>query len=470
MTQLSVGRWAPHLRGGRGDDSDAVGSEAVSLNNSIGSARFLAKAYAVREEAWLRPSRAASRQARRRGRLWVFMPYQMLGAQTADLDFDEHGPDRLEGSMKHSRVRVASVMVALVGMTLGLAACGGGSAGDQKTIRFGIFAGPGVTLAHDITDGLGAYKEIEEEFDIKFEFSVFQTPAPMTAGLSSGQLDFAIIGNPNPMFNAVNNPDAGIVNIVNLLQGVGGLLIASNEHESKGSGLASLADYNGTTWALTALAGPSQVGVQAAVDAAGGDDKSLEFQAVGITAIGPAVSSGRVDGGVAGPVQGAGLIKAGKATGVLNMSGPEAHEYQGDFPNLGLMTTNEFAQKNRDLTQALVTAQISSLLYLKDHADDPSAVYALEPASFREQQDLETWTLAWPYFSGAVVPVTGLVTHEDVVEQAAFMAKYGLLPSDFKVPSDLTDTSFVENAYKELGKTVPTESVDQALLSKVPNS
>jgi len=394
----------------------------------------------------------------------------MLDAQTADLDFDEHDPDRLEGSMKHSRLRVASVMVALVGMTLGLAACGGGSAGDQKTVRFGIYAGPGVTLAHDITDGLGAYKEIEEEFDVKFEFSVFQTPAPMTAGLSSGQLDFAINGNTAILLNAVNNPDAGIVNLVNLTQGVGGLLIASNEHESKGRGLASLADYNGTTWALTTLGGTSQVGVQAAVDAAGGDDKSLKFQAVGITAIGPAVSSGRVDGGVAGPVQGSGLIKAGEAIGVLNMSGPEAHEYQGNFPGLGIMTTTTFAKEHRDLTQALVTAQISSLLYLKEHADDPSAVYALEPDSFKKQQDLETWTLAWPYFSGAVLPVTGLVTYEDLVEQAALMSKYGLIPSDFKVASDLTDTSFVEKAYKELGKTVLTESVDQALLSKVPNS
>jgi len=65
MTQLSVGRRAPHLRGGRGSDSDAVGLEAISLNGR-GARGSVASDM---------PSRAASRHARRRGRLWVFVSY-----------------------------------------------------------------------------------------------------------------------------------------------------------------------------------------------------------------------------------------------------------------------------------------------------------------------------------------------------------------------------------------------------------
>ena len=155
---------------------------------------------------------------------------------------------------------------------------------------------------------------------------------------------------------------------------------------------------------------------------------------------------------------------------IANTGGSEAYSVTGLQPALGLQALPSFVSKYRALTQQVVQAELKGLFFIQDNYKNPSAVYDLEPSSYRATTSESSFNAGWAWNAGFFAPVTGLLTQAEIQNAGKLMQKYGLIPADSDIPTVKVDPGLVQAAYKALGRPAPTSTVIKKYLDAVPNS
>ena len=350
----------------------------------------------------------------------------------------------------------------------GQAAAGSGCTAPPA-VNIAAFVGPGVVLSQDVAVAKGYFTAVEQACHTKVNIKTYSTPQAMLSGLASGDLQFAVFTASNDINSALRGQV--LEDVVNLGQGGGGVLVSSPANKSKGTGLAALKNYGaGTTWAITSLKSTAEAYCNALLAAAGVDYTKVNYQAVGIAGSGSAVTSGKAQVGYANAVQAGQLVQSGQAYVIANTGGSEAYSVTGLQPALGLQALPSFVSKYRALTQQVVQAELKGLFFIQDNYKNPSAVYDLEPSSYRATTSESSFNAGWAWNAGFFAPVTGLLTQAEIQNAGKLMQKYGLIPADSDIPTVKVDPGLVQAAYKALGRPAPTSTVIKKYLDPVPNS
>ncbi len=338
-----------------------------------------------------------------------------------------------------------------------------------SVVNLGAFVGPGVVLSQDVSVAKGYFTAVEQACHTSVKITTYSTPTAMLSGLASGDLQFAVFTASNDILSALRGEH--LEDVLNLGQGGGGVLVSAPSNKSKGTGITALKNYGaGTTWAITSLNSTANAYCDAMLAAAGVDYTKINYQAVGISGAGSAVTSGKAQVGFANAVQAGQLVSSGQAYVIANTGGSEAYAVTGLQPALGLQALPSFVSQYPALTEKIVEAELQGLFFIQDNYTNPAAVYDLEPSSYRATTPESSFAAGWAWNAGFFAPVTGLLTEQDIHNAGQLMQKYGLIPSGTAIPTVQVDPSIVQAAYKALGKPVPTSTIIEKYLDAVPNS
>lgn len=390
--------------------------------------------------------------------------------------------NRAQAGQNRDRRRRTSLVKGGLAAALALAAvtaCASGtssSAGDNaaagsgcaapSVVNLAAFVGPGVVLPQDVAQAKGYFTSVEQACHTQIKITTFSTPQAMLSGLASGDLQFAVFTASNDILAALKGEH--LEEVLNLGQGGGGVLVSSPSNKSKGTGLAALKNYGaGSTWAITSLNSTANAYCNAMLSAVGVDYNKVNYQAVGIAGAGSAVTSGKAQVGYANAVQAGQLVSSGQAYVIANTGGSEAYSVTGLQPALGLQALPSTVSKYPELTQQIVQAELKGLFFIQENYKNPSAVYDLEPSSYKATTSEAAFAAGWAWDAGFFAPVTGLLTEADIQNAGTLMKKYGLISS---IPTVKVDPGIVQAAYKALGKAVPTTTTIKKYLDAVPNS
>jgi ABC-type nitrate/sulfonate/bicarbonate transport system substrate-binding protein len=334
-----------------------------------------------------------------------------------------------------------------------------------STVNFGQVA-PGTFPTHDIAIGLGAYKRVEKRCKTTVNFVTFGTPQLSIAAQIAGQVQFTM----GSVLNYVSAAAQGQVvqSIMTYEQFGQGVLVTSAANKSRGTGLQALTKFgDGSTWALLALGSSSQALASDSLRAAGVDPAKVNFLAVGIAGLIPAITSGRADMAVMTPLLAGQIVAAGQGHPVVYLNSEEQIKARGYLPGAGLAVNPDFAKQYPQLTKEIVAAELRGMQFLHRNFNDPRKVYELEPDAYKETTSFSAYAAGWEWLRGGLT-TTGLIDQTDIQNAARFMQKYNLLPASFTVPSGMASGTYLKGAYKLLGQDAPTEKTDTKLLDRVP--
>ncbi len=335
-----------------------------------------------------------------------------------------------------------------------------------STVTLGIQP-TGSVVPNDILAALHTFDKVQKDCGTKVNITTFETPAPMVAALQAGQIQFMIPTSPIGLQTATQGTN--LTAVLALTMGAGGMVVQSAKFKAAGTGLNALKKLPaGTKWALSNGGGSAEMYARAFVNAAGGNDKTqVNVLSVGITGIVPAISSGQGSFAVMPYALAAPMLQDGRAVAVLNTSGQSAFDKFGFIPGYTLYTTPDFAKQHAGIAAHVAAAELTGLLYVQAHADDPAAIYKLMPASYRSSTTLDAWTLAWKYGISAMT-VSGLVDKSDFVRVGEMMHKNNILPAytSSTVADSAVNKQVLDEAFRLVGKPVPTEKVNKDLFAK----
>jgi ABC-type nitrate/sulfonate/bicarbonate transport system substrate-binding protein len=313
------------------------------------------------------------------------------------------------------------------------------------------------------------FAKIGAECHTKVNLQVFATPPTELPALTSGQIQFIDVGTANVL--AAAGKQQSIVALANTSQGGTGFMIAPAADKAKGTLLPGMANYaKNATWAVPGLGGPGQLGASMLISAAGGSPGDVQFAAVGVPGLVPAIESGKAAAATVSPAPAVAAIKTGKAYSIIYTSGPSFYKQFGFMSGTVFSTTPSFAAQYPVLTQKIVTAEVQALVTLQQDYKNPAAAYKLLPASYRATEPESVWAQSWSYVDGVNAGATGLVTQQDLQHELGYETKYGILPPSTTLPGGLTNDKYAKTAYQQLGQPAPSGPVDQALLNQLPNT
>ena len=364
----------------------------------------------------------------------------------------------------------------LAGSILSIVAIAGGASPSSSAeakceapekVVLGQFQGSGVALTSDIAVAKGFYDEIAKACPTTIEIATFTSPQAMVSGLIGKQLNFALFTPTNSILSALQGQE--MVNLVNLGQSAGLVFFAGVEHKDRGTGLDALKTFAepGSVWALTSLKTLTQSIAMALIEKSGGDPSAIDYVSVGIAGVGPAVVSGKAVIGAGTAMQAGQLVSSGQVYPVFNTGGRQAYDVAGFQPALGLHAMPEFVESYPVLAQKLIEAHLKGLFFIQENRDNPKAVYDLMPDTYRAQTGFDVFEASWKWNSGFFLPVTGLLSEEDIKNVNDFMMKIGTTskPGTVRLRPDL-----VAAAYEAVGRKPPTESIDISVLDQIPNN
>lgn len=230
---------------------------------------------------------------------------------------------------------------------------------------------------------------------------------------------------------------------------------AEKYQQSRGSDVAS---YAKSTWCDTGPNSGSANALAALAGANGLNPSKLNVVSVGgVAAFLPSIQSGRCDIVTMDTTHAAIAVEQGLGYILANTNDPAVFKkLAGNQLGNELVTTPAFIQKYPALVQAIVTAEMKALLFVKKHAADPATIYAALPSEFTstssEQSFAQQFALGAPSFTGN----TGLMSTQQIDDTLALLVKYGVLTSVSQANSAETfNSSFAKQAYKQLGQPTP---------------
>jgi NitT/TauT family transport system substrate-binding protein len=303
------------------------------------------------------------------------------------------GGTRLRSKLK------AAVCVLLV-LTPFLAACGGdgddeqGASGDDGE---GTTGGQAEELT-PVTVGIipiaalapmyyGLEQGYFEEEGLDVHMEIGQGGAAMTPSVMSGEYQFAFGNYISLMQARQNDIDVQVVsNIANGADspegGTDGLLVAAD------SGIDSVDDLAGKTFAVAGLGGIEEVAVRAVLDEHGVDASDVDFTEVAFPNMNAAVESGTVD--VAAQVEP--FVTLGQESGLVRLLDP-IYEAVPSMPLGIVFASGDWLQDNPEVAEAFHRALQRSLAATSDEGAMRSAIAAHTetPPDVVEEMGLDNW-------------------------------------------------------------------------------
>jgi NitT/TauT family transport system substrate-binding protein len=274
-------------------------------------------------------------------------------------------------------VRLGLGLLLVLGMTA--AACGGddddgggGSAessdsasGDLTPIKVGIL--PIADLA-PLYNGIEQGFFEEEGLDVTTE--VGQGGAALVPAVQSGEYQLAFGNYVSLMLARQNGVDVQIVsNVVSGAEsadrGTNGLLVSPD------SGIESIDDLAGRTFAVTTLDNVAEVNIRTTLRENDVDDSDIDFVELPFPEMNAAVQSGDVD--VAWQAEP--FITLGEADGLVNVADP-MYETTPSMPLAGMFASQSWLEDNPDLAGGFYRAMQRSLEAASDEQSMRDAIAA----------------------------------------------------------------------------------------------
>ncbi|MDV3128442.1 hypothetical protein M1247_26260 [Mycobacterium sp. 21AC1] len=290
----------------------------------------------------------------------------------------------------------------------GTSESGSGAQGTAPgTVRIGMSQGFILNqMTTMLAQGLGYYREVEEEFDTKISLEVQSTNTMGQSAFFGDSIDFyqgSISGLLPPASKAED-----VMSIFTHYTGTATVMIGASKYESsRGTDVNA---YNGANWCFTTLGSNSEVTSRYVAKDAGLDWSQQSALAVGNTsALLPTLQVGRCDIAAMDTNSAAQAVAEGLGYVVENPLSEENQERVFGGSVLGLVTwaSERFTAQYLELTQAIVEAQLRSVLFQQEHRSDPAALYAALPDVFTETTSEEQFTAGWELFSLGVPGNTG---------------------------------------------------------------
>lgn len=324
----------------------------------------------------------------------------------------------------------------------------GPAAPDRLTIST---VGSYITAYAPVWAGSPELAAIEEKYGTDIEYSSFGRGGDALTAVVGGGAEVCICNFAQGLRGAV--ADQEIQYVSNFFVGPGTALIGSTQYEAERG--ADLRTYDGGTFGYTQEAGASHLTLISTLEDQGMRWDDQTGIAVGsITALLPALQSGRVDAAVMDVASAASSIRDGSGYLIHNSNDlPSSEAAIGRILGNGFVMGRQFRETYPELAQDLVDATVAGLDRIREETD-ASAVYELMPPEFQEAhpdpaQFAEEWRLMQPAF----LPTDGSTDPDGIHDttQGEFSAE-DLATSG---ATAYVDNTLVDTAYERLGLTRP---------------
>ncbi|TDN71912.1 MULTISPECIES: ABC transporter substrate-binding protein [Pseudonocardia] len=355
---------------------------------------------------------------------------------------------------RFSRLAVCSVALA---MAVGCGAAApadtgdGPAAPDRVTVSV---VGNYITAYAPFWAGAPELAAIEERYATEIAYSSFGRGGDALTAVVGGGADVCICNFAQGLRGAVQ--DQPISYVSNFFIGPGTALIGAAAHEAdRGTDLRA---YDGGTFGYTQEGGASHLTLVATVEDRGMNWADQNGIAVGsITALVPALQSGRVDAAVMDVASAATSIRDGHGYLIHNSNDlPSSEAATGRILGNGLVMGREFRETYPELAQDLVDATIAGLDRVRAETD-ASVVHGLMPPEFQEAHpDPEAFAAEWELMQPAFLPTDGS-TEPDALRDTT---RDEFSAEDIAGPGaqSYIDNSLVDAAYSRLGIPRPSSS------------
>jgi len=320
--------------------------------------------------------------------------------------------------MTTSSARALAITGFAAAVTLGLAGCAGGSvdggsaapvAADGLTpISIGVFTSPAVAVLQ-----AGEDQGFFEDHGLDIEIIQAASSAAQLPALDSGKIQFMLASPVSPILANTQGLDVQIVagyaqNDPATVNDSTALVVGA------GSDLQRPKDLEGKTVSINALGSVGEIGINAAVEADGGDPSTIEYIQLALGDVPAALEAGQIAAGMTG----APWIGQVEAAGGSVLS---------DFIQEGGLGDNElviagngtFAAENPELTAEFVAALEETYEYANANHD---ALAATLPAILNIPEEAAKKQV-WTHYSAELDPAV-LGTFADL------MTRYEIVPTE----------------------------------------
>jgi ABC-type nitrate/sulfonate/bicarbonate transport system substrate-binding protein len=278
----------------------------------------------------------------------------------------------------------------------------------------------------------GALHAVEQKYGLTVNVQAFGGGNDAMQAVLGGSADFALVSA--SLLAGADLKGQDLVAVFDQNHGNSTVVIGAKRLESsKGT---SLKNFDGANWGYIKEGAPSQLILQDLAARAGLDWKNQQGVAIGSTVAGKAIQLG-----LAYPILNGNDTDAARKVWGVQIAAP-------------LVTTHSFTRKYPQVTQAIVEAMLKGLLAIQAKAADAGGTYALMPSQFTQNVTQQDFALSWPLDAPAFKGTDG-VFHKDAVDSTIkLLVAQKVLPSTGAVSTDvLFDNTFVQGAYREIGKT-----------------
>jgi ABC-type nitrate/sulfonate/bicarbonate transport system substrate-binding protein len=298
----------------------------------------------------------------------------------------------------------------------------------------------------------GALHAVEQKYGLTVNVQAFGGGNDAMQAVLGGSADFALVSA--SLLAGADLKGQDLVAVFDQNHGNSTVVIGAKRLESsKGT---SLKNFDGANWGYIKEGAPSQLILQDLAARAGLDWKNQQGVAIGsVDATIPSLQSQRIDVVAIGSTVAGKAIQLGLAYPILNGNDTDAaRKVWGVQIAAPLVTTHSFTRKYPQVTQAIVEAMLKGLLAIQAKAADAGGTYALMPSQFTQNVTQQDFALSWPLDAPAFKGTDG-VFHKDAVDSTIkLLVAQKVLPSTGAVSTDvLFDNTFVQGAYRDIGKT-----------------
>jgi ABC-type nitrate/sulfonate/bicarbonate transport system substrate-binding protein len=299
--------------------------------------------------------------------------------------------------------------------------------------------------------------KLDKEFNTNIQQSYYNGSASALSAVESGAAQFTMI-SANSQLNAdVQGTGQNLVSLMALGQGGGANLYGAEKYKSFGTGVKAVAKYvaAGLPWAIPGIGGSGQFSLNLALQANHISPSTVTEEAVG-NGTAAAIVNGKVGAGVSTATAAQSYVDAGQIYLLFDASGEQAYNATGFMVSSTLMTTHSFTKQYPAFTEALTLAMLKAEQYFQAHPKNPDLIFNGFPSWATTGTTIQSWDSSWPFTRSNYQPITGLVNQAIMRRLAAQLIKNSILPSNFVLPNDSADPTFLDEAYKAEGKTPPT--------------
>lgn len=314
-----------------------------------------------------------------------------------------------------SLARVLATTCVTGALAVGLIGCASGSvdgSAAQETeegltpISIGVFTSPSLAVLQ-----AGVEQGFFEEHGFDIEVVQAASSAAQLPALDSGNIQFLLASPVTPILANTQGLDIQIIagyaqNDPDTVNDSTALLVGA------GSPMESPRDLEGARVSINALGSIGEIGINAAVEADGGDPSTIEYIQLGLGDVPAALASGEIDAGMTG----APWIGQVEAAGGSVLSDFVQENGLGDN-ELVIAGNGTYAQENAEQTEAFVAALEETYAYANANHD---ALAALLPSLLNIPEEAAQ-AQVWTTYSSDI--------HPDVLDTfAELMTRYEIVP------------------------------------------